>query len=950
MNYLKYTLLTVFLAFCLGVSAGTIKGKVTDSKTKEPLIGATVTLIGSSKKLTTSVNLDGTYIFRNVPVGSYKIKINFAGYKSSDDLVAEIKSVNDLVIAGTELKEEVTDLAEVQVKSEYSKESDNSVRAIERTGNVVQNILSAKAIELSPDVTVANSLQRMSGVSLQSSSSGEGKYAIIRGMDQRYNTTLVNGIKIPSPDDRYRYVPMNLFPSDILERLEVIKALTPNMEGDAVGGVMNLVMKNAPNKEEFKVFAAGGNALLFSDRPFSTFDHSSINKKSPYETTNGGNAIDSSSFPKNNLRIKNQSMPLNFQTGLTYGNRFFHKKLGFLVSLSYQNMYRGTNQSVIRQYPGAILVPNANGKIGNTIENYPQFNDVLINQISIQQKRFALNNKWDYIFNSRNKISLYNLYVRMDEFQTRLSSDTDINTNPGNLVINKRTSWQIQSIYNSTLHGEHKISTALNLDWSAAYSRAKQEFPDLAQYNVDNKLWNRFSSDSLIYNHDSALVKSMSRSWSHNTDQDISAYVNLTWLKKICHRNMEFGFGGMFRHKIRDNFYRTYTLSSSNSNSPQLINIDSIKYSFNTAVGDVPSGDPGVARNYSITENVSAAYLQAKFMATDKLQILGGIRFENTDQSYSTDLTPYLNAKTGKINYYDILPSLHFRYTIDRLRSIRASYFRSLIRPGFVEITPSYTPATETEAYDQQGNPKLKHTTADNYDVRFELFHKAADQLLVGAFYKRIYNPIEVTFSHYKVTGGNSSPGDNILTPTNIGNVNNYGIELLYTKYFGKFGISANYTYTHSATTTTKFYLAYDTTKRSTKTDSVSQTRPLQGQAEHIGNISLLFKDHKLGLDIQLAYVYTGERIQLVNTFYNLDTWQAPYNQLDLSFTKKIVKRLEIYGKVNNLTNEKTKFYIKQPFILDKGHPLPFQDESKHIFVRRDVFKTSYSLGLRFKI
>ena len=861
-----------------------------------------------------------------------------------------MKSANDIVVAGANLNEDVTELTEVQVKSEYSKESDNSVRAIERTGNVVQNILSAKSIELSPDVTVANSLQRMSGVSLQSSSSGEGKYAIIRGMDQRYNTTLVNGIKIHSPDDRYRYVPMNLFPSDILERLEVIKALTPNMEGDAVGGVMNLVMKNAPNKEEFKVFAAGGGSTLFNDRPFASFDHSSINKKSPYEMSNGGNAVDSISFPKNNLRIKKQSMPVNFQAGVTYGNRFLNKKLGFLISLSYQNMYRGTDQSVIRQYPGAILIPNANGKIGNTIENYPQFNDVLINQISIQQNRFALNNKWDYVLNSRNKISLYNLFVRMDEFQTRLSSDTDINTNPGNIVINTRTSWQIQSIYNSTLHGEHKLSSNLSLDWSAAYSKAKQEYPDLAQYNIDNKLWNRFTSDSLIYNHDSALVKSMSRSWSHNTDKDLSGYLNLVWVKKIHNKHVEFGFGGMYRHKTRDNFYRTYSLSSSNSNSPQRINIDSIKYTFNTAVGDVPSGDPGVARNYSITENVGAAYLQAKFMATDKLQVLGGVRFENTDQTYNTDLTPYLNAKTGKINYYDILPSLHLKYAIDRTKSVRASYFRSLIRPGFVEITPSYTPATETEAYDQQGNPKLKHTTADNYDVRFEMFPKSVDQLLIGAFYKRIYNPIEVTFSHYKVTGGNSSPGDNILTPTNIGNVDNYGIELLYTKYFGKFGVSLNYTYTHSATTTTKFYLAYDTTKRSTKTDSVTQTRPLQGQAEHIGNISLLYKDHKLGLDIQLAYVYTGQRIQLVNTFYNLDTWQAPYNQLDFSFTKKIVKRIEIYGKVNNLTNEKTKFYIKQPFILDKGHPLPYQDDSKHIFVRRDIYKTSYSLGLRFKL
>ena len=99
-----------------------------------------------------------------------------------------------------------------------------------------------------PDVTLGNTIQRVSGVTIQRTSTGEGRYAIVRGMDQRYNNTLVNGIKIPSPDDKYRFVPLDIFPSELLERLEVIKALTPSMEGDAIGGSVNLVMKNAPRQ------------------------------------------------------------------------------------------------------------------------------------------------------------------------------------------------------------------------------------------------------------------------------------------------------------------------------------------------------------------------------------------------------------------------------------------------------------------------------------------------------------------------------------------------------------------------------------------------------------------------------------------------------------------------------------------------------------------------------
>ena len=147
-----------------------------------------------------------------------------------------------------QLEPDVSSMREVLVTGSTDRGSDRSVRSIEKNGDMVQNMLSEKTIQLLPDVTVANALQRVSGVTIQRDNTGEGRYAIIRGMDQRYNNTLVNGIKIPSPDDRYRFVPMDIFPSEMLERLEVIKALTPNMEGDAIGGTMNLVMKSAPEK------------------------------------------------------------------------------------------------------------------------------------------------------------------------------------------------------------------------------------------------------------------------------------------------------------------------------------------------------------------------------------------------------------------------------------------------------------------------------------------------------------------------------------------------------------------------------------------------------------------------------------------------------------------------------------------------------------------------------
>jgi outer membrane receptor protein involved in Fe transport len=956
MRFMKCLLFVALIVFSIASFAGTVKGKISDAKTGEPLVGATVTLVSGSKKFNTTVNLDGSYTFRNVPVGSYNLKVKYSGYKATDEKSVEVKSANDVVVITEDLQQEVNEIAEVQVIGYRSKETVEAAKSIERRSNVVENVMSAKAIELSPDFTVANSLQRMSGVSFQSSNNGDGKYAIIRGMDQRYNTTLVNGIEIPSPDDKSRFVPMNIFPSDILQRLEVIKALTPNMEGNAIGGAMNLVMKDAPGKEEFKIFAAGGGNTLFSgSRPFYNFPHTEINKKSPYKLTNGGNAT-VSDFSNSNLQLSPISNPLNLQTGLTYGNRYLNKKLGFVLSLSYQDLFKGSNQVLINQSSDPTALPTpANDPKAAPIQNYPLCNDLYLNTISTEDKRFALNNKFDYVINTKNKISLYNLYVNMNTFESRKQCDSALEDVPRKTSYNIRTSWKIQSIYNSTLHGEHQLAPRVTLNWSAAYSLAKKQVPDYAQFTYEGVAPPTAQTPAYFYQLDSGNAggDEMKHSWSHNTDQDLDAYVNLIVNRTIAHRNVTFEFGGMTRHKTRDNFYRDYDLICNTNGGQNITNVNTIGYQFDQTTGYPASGNNGVARNYSITENVSAGYGQFKFNAIPKLQVVGGLRLETTDQRYSTDLSPAFFAGSGHIYYYTLLPSLHLKYSIDDEQAIRASYFRGLIRPQFSEITPYYVPANENEAYDQQGNPTLKHTVADNYDLRYEIYpKKGSDQLLVGAFVKEIYNPIELSFSEFDITAQTNTNHVPILTPLNLGTVTNAGFELLATKYFGMFGISGNYTYTHSAITTSKseFIINPRGASYGDTTITVNQTRPLQGQAQNIGNASLLFKDPKIGLDLQLAYVYTGERIQIVNVGYNLDTWQAPFGQLDFSFTEKIVKNVEVYGKVTNLTNEHAEYYIKTPY-YSYVEALPYQDNpSKHIFIQQDVFKTSYLFGVRYKL
>lgn len=933
----KGFLFFIFFATITSLSySQNIKGKVFDAKTGEPLAGAIVHL--KDTKYSTAVNLDGTYLFKNIKPGKYDVQVTSVGYRKIKAEGIVVAATGTTIVGDLQMPVETNDLTEVIVTGMSDKRSDASARNIEKNSDIVQNILSEKTIQLLPDVTVANALQRVSGVTIQRDNSGEGRYAIIRGMDQRYNNTLVNGIKIPSPDDKFRFVPMDVFPSEMLERLEVIKALTPNMEGDAIGGSMNLVMKSAPDRFLFTGNIAGGYSELFSERPFSSFYHSTINKLSPAEINGNNYSATSTDFPLNNLHFYNKTAPMNGTFGLTIGDRFLNKKLGVILSTSFQNFFRGSNSE--------YLIPSAQpGYIpaGNT----PAFTDSYERQYSTQTNRLGIQNKIDYVFDSRNKISLFNLYVHQNEWQTRYTPDTTVGTNSSatskSVDVEYRSRWQIQDIYNATLQGDHQISNQLKLNWSGVYSIAKSQVPDMATYDFNaNVILN--TSGKVVQVDSSTYGTNMTRTWQHNQDQDYAGYLNVTYTPTIFNTIFEFEGGGLYRAKTRTNYYNHYDLKAIYTTAQPFHTIDQVSLAFSPAANGTGAVTALNANTYTAHEDLASAYIQAKFMLLKSLQILGGVRAENTQQDYLTVMPLTFDARSGTISYVDVLPSIHFKYLLKPNQNIRLSYFKSVSRPGFGEVVPYSVPG---EQFTEIGNPYLKHVRADNLDLRYELFPGHADQLLLGAFYKQLQNPIE-----YFITR-NGGPSALFIQPGNANQATNYGFEAVFTKYFGMFGVSANYTYTNSQVTTSKLLYHY-VTGRGVVTDSVNQTRPLQGQANNVGNISLLYKNPKIGLEMQLAFSYTGDRIAQVSQYYNLDTWQKPYSQLDFSFEKKLTKRFSFYGKINNLTDAPNRLYIKaSPSVVNQqfggGYTLPYQTSNDYLTVQRDLYKVSFLGGFRYK-
>jgi outer membrane receptor protein involved in Fe transport len=905
-----------------------VKGTITD-KGGLPLVGATITLKNETtgKKSATSAGLDGSYVFKNIPAGKYEMEVNYVSYNPATNHFA----VNDgeTVRINLSLEDKSSVLTEVSVAANASKATDKSAINAERQSDVVLNAVSARTIEASPDITIANVTQRVSGVSVERSNNGEAQYAIIRGMDQRYIYTLVNGIKIPSPDNKNRYVPLDIFPADIVDRLEVSKSLTADMEADAIGGAINMVLKEAP--DDFTVHAnlGTGYAANFFDNSFTKFDHSASLSTSP-RVANGPNYLATmADFPNNPFHYSSIKVPLATIAGLSVGGRSADKKFGAIVTLSYQNTYRQTNGTFF-------------GTSVNAADNTPLLTGVESRTYDIQQQRTAAITKFDYKFNANNKITLDADYINLTQNEYRFTSDTSLLTSRpspgvGSADQDYRSDRTVQQIYNFDLRGDHRLASNFSMNWTAVYSKATANEPDRADLNISTgtAVQPNGSIEQLPQNFD---PDAQTRIFAKNSDQDKSGYLNFIYTPTLFNTKVTFTAGGMYRDKTRTSTYDEYEIRLPASNTAQTYNGNIDNNSF--VVFD-PQGTATDALNYNFTEKIGGAYGEFKFTAGNLLA-QGGVRYEHTSQSWETGApVNSVVGADGSITYFDVMPSVNLKYTIDSKQDVRFSYYSAISRPNFYELVPHSVGDPDAD-YNEVGNPDLKRITSNNYDLRYEFFPKGLDQLLVGAFYKSIQNPIE-----YAVELP-AHATDYVLEPENFGNATNYGFEFDATKYISNFGIRANYTYTNSDITTDKLQDYRDANGFLTHR-TVQQTRPLQDQSKNIGNLSFLYREPKSGFDAQVSLVYTGSRIYAVSPYLDNDIWQKAFTTLDVSAEKRVYKNLFVYAKATNLLNTPFQLEIHSKYPAD-AQAIEDQQAGENTFVRKDTYRQFYMLGIRYKL
>ena len=921
-------------ASATAIQAHTLDGIVKDNKTGEPLIG-TVVRVKELPNVGTTTGLDGSFTLHELPdKGKYTLVVSFMAYKTKE-IVVDVANDEKVDIP---MDEDLKQLGEVVVTGRREYRSDRSaVESVKNAGNVL-NVMSQQSIQLSPDVNVASVLQRVSGVTMERDASGEASYAILRGMDKRYNYTLVNGVKIPSPDDKNRYIPLNIFPSDLMERLVVSKSLTADMEGDAAGGVVDMVMKDAPSCFQFQANAAIGTTDYFwkDGRDYITSNRSDYTKKAPYEAFGSEYKASMSDFKNGPVQLKSHSMPApNFIGGLSVGNRFWNDRLGVMLAGSVQNTFRGTE----RTYNSVKM---ASGEQAMYISKLNH------RYYSIHDLTTGAHTKIDLTLPGH-KIEWYNMYVRTNSKGVRYNNSIGteyIGANSYTQDDEIRSLSTTQSIFATNLKGTHHLTKNFTLDWSGIFSQAKEEDPDRTYVTLSNSVSTEADADGNILsgnlwdtnkNITKTFPKDAERRFQHNMDTDWAGYINLTYDTHFAN-DVEalWKAGAQYRRKERCNRYYSYIFSPADNaqdlDGNGLEQFDNVDWVCKTPYSQASQ------LNYDSKEHIGGAYAMVT-LKTKLGELIAGFRAEHTNQIY-TMLQHFRNmGQIGEQSYWDYLPSASLKWTPTKNMNIRLSYYRSINRPGFYEIVPYQIMGEE---YQEKGNPNLKRARIDNIDLRWEWFPSKTEQILAGVFYKYLKDPIEQVFvtSDGKIGAGT----DAYYMPDNLGNAKNMGFEIDVIKYIRHFGIKANYTYTYSKITTSK--REYKEGSAEYKS-GVTQSRPLVNQAPHTANISLLYKDTENGWNAQLASSFTGAKLALVSPFKDADQWDKAMFGLDLSAEKQFKNGFSIFFKANNLLDAKCERYLKT--VNESNLEYEGQKRDKTI-VGTYQYGRTFFLGVRYKL
>lgn len=910
------------------LSAQSVKGKVIDANNSEPLVGATIKVIGT--KLGAVADIDGSYQIEGLSPGYYDLKVSYIGYDDKTIKNVQVKSDEfvklDIVLQIDGLTTDV-----IVVESSTSLANEQALLVEQKNSDKVQDGISEQQIKRAPDAAASDVLKRVTGISIVSD-----KYVFVRGTSERYNNTTLNGVLIPSTDPDKKAFSFDLFPSNLLENIIISKTFTPDLTANFSGGLVQITTKDFPDAFTYNVgvssaFTTGTSTETFMDynateKKFLIFNTGIDNSRSlpgNFPSQQLKNSIFTReevrdygrSFSNNWNQISDRA-PLNSSFQISVGNSFNFGKmpLGFLAAYSYKSSF--SNKDITRN----------------------DYNSDFTKLISLEGRNSESAYLWGGLLNfnlkinDRNKISSKSTFTSNSEDNTEYYSGyTAINdANDKKLYV---TSFVQRLLLSTQLFGEHNLSFLNNagIEWKLSYSETHRDEPDRKTMTYQREMQTSDPYYASI-NPNFGNTYAGGRFFSNLQDINKSAALNfeLPIKFKVPFLNNEISStrfkAGVFTNGInRDfsarNFGVGYYIGMpfdilfqpiNTIFSPENFDVNKLFYDELTGESD----------KYTASDNNYASFLMFD-IPINKFRMIIGARYEINEQKVST-LGIVGNPIGNSLFNKDLLPSINVQYRLNEFSNLRVAYTQTIAKPELREIAP-YSYIDFVSSTSVIGNSlDLRRTLVRNFDLRYEIFPKAGDIISVSAFYKYIDAPIEEVFI--------ATSSNRIKTFQNAKNgAVNYGVEFearknlgFLTMYFADLSFNANLTLINS-----KINL------ENVSTIATSKERRMQGQSPYMINLGLYYDNYNLGTSINLTYNRFGDRIAEVGLNGFNDISEKGRDLLDFSISKKIINKIEL------------KFAVKD--ILDQDQKLIQDVLGKEEVVRGIKSGRSYSLTVSYK-
>lgn len=906
-KFLFVAIASIFIQFAFG-QQGTVRGKIMDGEFNDVLPFANVSVSGTT--IGTTTDFEGDYVL-DLNEGTYTLLFSFVGYSSQKvtEVVVEQGKTTEVNIT---LHASSAVLDEVVVTTTVRKNTEASVLNLQKNSVTLMDGLSLESIKKTGASDIASAIKSVPGVSVQ-----DGKYVYVRGLGDRYTKSILNGMDIPGLDPDKNTVQMDIFPTNILDNVIVLKSASADLPADFTGGVVNIVTKDFPTQKQLSFSASIGYnpSMHFNENylsyqggatDFLGFDDGTrdlpfpenANIPSPSDAQNNSVLDDFTRSIEPNMAAERQTSMPDFSLGFSYGNQFNvgdDNVLGVIASLDFKNsteFYEGFENGVYQK--------SAESDQYELRFDRRQRGDLGLNNV-LASALAGLSYK-----TGRSKYKLNLLHIQNGEkraalFNQRTEISNAIDVKKDNLEYTQR------SVSNALISGKHTSKDAsFTTEWSLSptYSSVQDKDVRLTTFIIN--------PDGYTISSDAGFPI---RLWRDLKEINAVAKVDFTKNYTLFDHKSVFKFGGLYSYKQRDYSIHNYDIafynfstSSLNGDPNAILRPENIWNTANNS-GAYLRGNFQPANTFDSNQNTAAAYVSNEFKVFDKLRAILGLRAEYFTTYFTgqnnTGTQIYDNVKT--IDELDFFPSANFIYEFKENQNFRLSYSRTTARPSFRELSVVQIPDLLTGIM-FLGNLNLRPTYIDNFDFRFEIFGDAAQMFAVSSFYKRFKDPIEIVA--YDITAPNQ------FTPRNSPAAEVVGLEVEARKNFGfiteglrDLALNINVSVIDSKIDMAKGEdQEYDSRKIFARDgETIEDTRNLQGQSPFLINTGLSYNNRELGLETGVFYNVQGKTLEVVGFGQNPDVYTQPFNSLNFNISKAFgeEQNSKISFKLSNILNDK---------------------------------------------